>query len=988
MDIDDLCHSVAEVVFPPCYNAPTMSDLLKNLNPEQAAAVTHRDGPLMIVAGAGTGKTTVVTKRIAYLIEQGLAKPQNILALTFTDKAAGEMEERVDCLLPNGYLELSISTFHAFCEKLLREYGVEIGLASDFHVSSELDAWLLALRNLEKFELDYYRPLGNPTKYLRGLLTHFSRAKDAAIDPLTYLAHADARRERLDDSDAEAVSDVSRLTELAKGYGTYQAILLENDTLDFGDLLMYTLKLLRERPRVLEALRRRYLYVLVDEFQDTNLTQYEIVQLIAAPRNNVTIVGDDDQAVYSWRGATIENILQFQTDYPDATKIVLTQNYRSVQKILDRAHAFIQANNPHRLEAIGNLDKRLVSNRKGEGTVEHMHVPTIDEETEAVAQKILDLRAAHPDMRWSDVAILTRSNAAAVPFLSTMERQGIPYQFMALRGLYAKPVVLDLVAYLRAIAIPHDSPSFYRVLAHPMRELSHLAIVELSQFAKQKGKSLFGASTMISEVSTVSAQTVETVRKLVVELEAFRRIAAHGKVSELFVKIVRDAGFVAFLNGLPEQDKVDNFRYLNQFYERLKRFEVSHTQPILRNFLDEYQQELDAGEEGSLSFDTDGGPDMVRVMTVHASKGLEFRFVFVVSMVDQRFPSVSRADAIGLPEGIGESKGKKTDGVAAEDDKLAHLEEERRLFYVAITRAKEQLFLTSADDYGGTRTRKLSRFLTELGFEKPAGRAAAKSDPFADDPAVPQTSAEEPVVHLPKQFSFTNLAAFNKCPLQYKFAHILKIPIFGRSSTSFGKTMHEALHQFLLGWQETPDLPVDDLLALFAENWQDDWYKDDAEREDFRRHGVEQLTAFHASLGEYPPAPAYLEQDFTIKFGTTIMKGRIDRIDTVEGGIEIIDYKTGTPKLAEKIEKADKEQLYLYQIAARDILGLNPVKLTYHYLQDNTRVSFLGEPDDLLDLQEKILDSVDKIKKSKFPPNSGFNCRFCDFKDICDFATR
>jgi len=976
-----------------CYNAPTMSDLLQNLNPEQSAAVTHRDGPLMIVAGAGTGKTTVITKRIAYLIEQGLAKPENILALTFTDKAAGEMEERVDCLLPYGYLELSISTFHAFCEKLLREYGVEIGLSRDFHVSSELDAWLLARRNLERFELDYYRPLGNPTKYLRGLLTHFSRAKDAAIDPAGYLAHANARNEasgtkvpgNLDETDDEAVSDIKRLTELANGYNTYQSILLENDTLDFGDLLMYTLKLLRERPRVLEALRRRYTYVLVDEFQDTNLTQYEIVKLIAAPRNNITIVGDDDQAVYSWRGATIENILTFQTDYPDAKKIVLTQNYRSVQKILDHAHSFIQANNPHRLESIGNLDKKLQSNRTDEGIVGHIHVPTLDEETEAVAQKILDLRVAHPDMSWSDVAILSRSNDAAVPFLSTMERHGIPYQFMALRGLYAKPIVLDLMAYLRAVATPHDSPSFYRVLAHPMHNLPHLAIAELSQFANRKGKSLFDACNMILELNTISAQAIETVQNLLVQIESFRQSAAHGKVSEHFVKVARDAGFVAFANDLPEQDKMDNFRYLQQFYERLKRFEASHDHPILRNFLDEFQQELDAGEEGSLTFDPDVGPDMVRVMTVHASKGLEFRFVFVISMIDQRFPSVSRAEAISLPDGL-TGPSKSTDG---EDDKLAHLEEERRLFYVAITRAKEQLYLTSADDYGGSRKRKLSRFLTELGFDKPAGRDATKADPFTDDPSVPPPTAEAPIIHLPKQFSFTQLSAFKTCPLQYKFAHVLKIPVFGKASFSFGKTMHETLHRYFVEWmdQESP-VPLDDLYRLFDENWQDDWYEDDLEREKFRTQGRDQLKAFFDFLKDHPPAPVYLEQDFTLKFGDTILKGRIDRIDTVEGGVEIIDYKTGTPKVDGKIDASDKEQLYLYQMAARDILGLNVVKLTYHYLQDNSQVSFIGDPDDLLNLQEKILDRVDGIKKSSFIATPGFHCQFCDFKDICEFRQR
>ncbi|MFA4845682.1 MAG: UvrD-helicase domain-containing protein, partial [Patescibacteria group bacterium] len=281
-----------------------LSDLLTKLNPEQKTAVTHVSGPLMIVAGAGTGKTTVVTHRIAWLIQEGHAKPEDILALTFTDKAAGEMEERVDRLLPYGYVDLQISTFHAFAEKLLRDHGVEIGLSRDFRLVNELDAWLLTRKHFDRFELDYYRPLGNPTKYIRSLLTHFSRAKDVGVDPDAYHAAIESRFADLDSAQADEATtiEIKRLRELGNAYRTYQQILLEHDCLDFGDLMLYTLKLLRERPRVREIIRERFTYVLVDEFQDTNDAQYEIVREIAAPRNNLTVVGDDDQSVYKFRG--------------------------------------------------------------------------------------------------------------------------------------------------------------------------------------------------------------------------------------------------------------------------------------------------------------------------------------------------------------------------------------------------------------------------------------------------------------------------------------------------------------------------------------------------------------------------------------------------------------------------------------------------------------------------------------------------------------
>jgi DNA helicase-2/ATP-dependent DNA helicase PcrA len=984
-----------------------MSDLLENLNAEQAAAVTHKNGPLMIVAGAGTGKTTVITRRIAWLIEQGFAKPENILSLTFTEKAAAEMEERVDMLLPYGYVDIQISTFHAFCETLLRQYAAEIGLSRDFRMVTDLDAWLLCRRELERFELDYYRPLGNPTRYLRGLLTHFSRAKDVAVNPEGYLAFAQGKVADLDrtHADEEATSEVQRIKELAGAYHTYQQILLENDALDFGDLLLYTLKLLQERPKVLAQLRRRFTYVLVDEFQDTNYAQYELIKLLAAPANNLTVVGDDDQSIYKFRGASLANILQFERDYETAARVVLTKNYRSVQQILDHAHSFIQKNNPNRLEARANgcLSKQLESQRSDEGAIGHIHAETLEEECEAVLAKMKALKEQHPDATWNDFAILTRSNDAAGPFLSTLDRAHIPYQFLALRGLYVKPVILDLLAYLHAIDRPHDSPSLYRVLSHPRLGIPPLAVAELTQYANRKGKSLFEACQTVSVLSSVDADAAEKVAKLLVDLAGVRAKATNRPVSELFIMAARDGGFVDYLNKRSEREKTESFRYLQQFYERLKRFCEGHDNPVLRHFLDEYAHERDAGEEGAMTADLDAGPDLVRIMTVHASKGLEFRFVFVVNLIDQRFPTVARGDAIPLPEGLSKEEVLEGDW---------HLEEERRLFYVAMTRAKEHLYFSSADDYGGTRKRKISRFLVELGFEKPSGKVREKKDPFLDLPEEKEQSTDKqrlvaPIIHLPKQFSFTQLSAFRTCPLQYKFAHVLKIPVFGKWTFSYGKTMHNTLQHFFNDWiersgnvqvslfdtkaqQEASAIPVtlNELLQHYQNAWQDDWYPDDATREKYREQGKKQLRAFYAQLEITTHDPAYIEQDFTLKFGGVTIKGRIDRIDRVEGGVEIIDYKTGGAKTLETMDKSDKEQLMLYQMAARDILGLKPVRLTYYYLENQSRVSFIATDDELLDLQGRIMERVAGIRDSKFVATPGFHCTFCDFADICEYRQR
>ena len=292
---------------------------LKKLNKEQREAVIHKEGPLLIVAGAGTGKTTVITQRITYLIEKKLAKPDEILAVTFTEKAAGEMEERVDKLLPYGYVDLWISTFHSFCERVLRDYALDIGIPADFKILDQTSSWLFIYKNLDKFNLDYYKTLGNPTKFIKALISHFSHCKDQGIYPEDYLEYA--KKLETDNDELSEEQELDRIKEIALAYKTYQRLLLGNSFLDFGDLINYCLKLFKERPLILKKYREKFKYILVDEFQDTNFAQYELIKILATPRNNLTVTADDDQSVYKWRGASFSNIIQFKKDFPKAEQI-------------------------------------------------------------------------------------------------------------------------------------------------------------------------------------------------------------------------------------------------------------------------------------------------------------------------------------------------------------------------------------------------------------------------------------------------------------------------------------------------------------------------------------------------------------------------------------------------------------------------------------------------------------------------------------------
>src|SRR3989339_1582938 len=337
---------------------------LTKLNSEQKEAVEHGTGPLLIVAGAGTGKTTVITQRIANLIEKSMAKPEEILAVTFTEKAAFEMEERVDKLLDIGYVDLWISTFHSFCERILRENALDIGLSNDFKILDNTSGWLLARQNLDKFDLKYYKALGNPTKFIQALISHFSHCKDQEVYPENYLEYADTLKTT--DNGPED-QETERITEIANAYHVYQQILLENSALDFGDLINYCLKLFKKRPHILKKYREKFKYILVDEFQDTNWSQYELIKLLAEPANNLTVCADDDQAIYRWRGASFSNIVQFKKDFPDAEQISLIQNYRSTQDILDLSYKFIKANDPDRLECVNKISKKLEANNAGPG---------------------------------------------------------------------------------------------------------------------------------------------------------------------------------------------------------------------------------------------------------------------------------------------------------------------------------------------------------------------------------------------------------------------------------------------------------------------------------------------------------------------------------------------------------------------------------------------------------------------------------------------
>ncbi|MFH0928276.1 MAG: ATP-dependent DNA helicase [bacterium] len=952
-----------------------LNQILENLNPEQREAVTCGDGPLLIVAGAGTGKTAVITRRLAYLALTGKAKVDQILALTFTDKAAGEMQERIDTLLPYGYGDLYVQTFHAFADRILKEFGMEIGIAPESRLQGETECLLLLKSHWPEIKLNYYEAPNNPTKYLGEFLRYFFRLKDEGI---TAKIHHDF----LLSHPPSGAEEAARLDDLDRAYQIYTDVLAQNHALDFADLMIGLLKVLKERPEIKRQLTERFKYILVDEFQDTNGTQYQILKELVGPTANITVVGDDDQAIYQFRGATSANLMKFLEDFPAAWSVCLNQNYRSRQEILDAAYRQIKFN-PGRLEDLApekNLTKKLKGVGSG-GFVEELVFKNEEAECYGVIEKILELKSANPELSWNDFCVLYRANSAGIAFVPALEIKKVPYLLSGQQGLYTKDVILDLIALSKTVLNAHDSLALYRVLVSNLVSLAPADFMALAAEARKTGFSYYKLIKNLSPNSEISEPGQAELRRLTGNLEALNIATRGRRASEALLLILHDSGFLASLNRLDEGAKRRKFHELEQFYNRVQRFEINAPDPNLAHFLTRIEAEMELGETGELSVSPDTGPDFVRLMTVHGAKGLEFKYVFIVNLVEQRFPATRKSRGLKLPEGLAPQ--------AAELDLEAHLAEERRLMYVAMTRAKEGLFLTRAKNYGGEREKKPSKFLLELGFDPgtdPEASAEAALSSGVNEPRVEVLAGPE----LPKHLSFTQLMAFQSCPLQYKFAHIYHLPVFGSPASSFGRTMHAALEKIGKYLLANPDAKIEpgQVEEFYRESWVDDWYATDLSREEYRARGLRILREFGRIILKDPIRPAFLEQDFTLNLKNIAIKGRIDRIDRgQEGTYEIVDYKTGQPKTLEQVlkDRDARRQLVLYTLAAEDALKLPISKASYYYLENNTKIELEVKPTEILDLRDKILEITEEIMKSNFPPKPGFNCKTCDFRSICEF---
>ncbi|MEK9181326.1 MAG: ATP-dependent DNA helicase, partial [Patescibacteria group bacterium] len=678
--------------------------------------------------------------------------------------------------------------------------------------------------------------------------------------------------------------------------------------------------------------------------------------------NNLTVVGDDDQSIYKFRGASVSNILKFQETYKKCRQITLTQNYRSFQNLLDLSYKFIQANNPDRLEVKLGLSKKLKAQRKGSGGIEFSQYPDYHSEADAVVRKISELKENSPDCTWNDFAILVRANESSETFVESLDRASLPYIHLSRRGLYKKSIIVDLLAYFRLLDNYHESAAMYRVLNFKKFSIPHDDLSKILDYARRKTCSLYEALSRTVLVNSLSDEAKKSAREFLKILEKHTVFSKNKSVVELFPQIVADLALVKGPSEELSPIEAQNADLLDQFSRRIKDFSAGSEQRSLRDFMDAIELELSAGEQGSLDFDPDIGPEAIKIITVHSAKGLEFRYVFLPALADKKFPAIGRSDPVELPE-------KLIKDILPSGD--FHIQEERRLFYVAMTRARDALYFSFAQDYGGSSVRKPSIFLRELNLSlklesRPTGEVVFNSK-------INKTKPRPPFL---KTFSYTSISAFRSCPLEYKFQYILKVPQAGAAPLSFGQTIHKTLENYLRFYSQENQISQGDLftksatkksglpsltvlLDYYKNCWVDDWYEDKAQKEAYRKQGVDVLKMLFETFKKTNPAPKYLEKNFKLGLDKYILTGKIDRADATGKGLVIIDYKTGGDR---PLEKVDREQLLIYQWAARDFLREKVAELQYWYLKNGLNIkSFLGTDTQIEDLKTGLLETIEQI---------------------------
>jgi DNA helicase II / ATP-dependent DNA helicase PcrA len=931
-------------------------DVLEGLNPEQRSAVLHDGGPLLVVAGAGTGKTQVITHRIAYLIKQGKAKPGEVLALTFTEKAAREMEERLYELIGWQSFQVPVMTFHAFGTELLGRFASHIGRSVRGGLLNDTQKALLLKQHINEISFSYYGPQADMFEFLVGIVRYIGELQNAAVSIQQYQSFVDGLKRQSGDLHPR---DVDEQVDLAALYRLYESIKEQTGTFDYNDQLQIPLNILRERPNLADRLGNEYRYVLVDEYQDTNRVQDELIRAFVGPRGNIFAVGDDDQAIYGFRGADIGNILDFGKHFELKKPAVLVRNYRSGQAILDASYSLIRNNDPERLETKLGIDKHLIA-LHNESTTSYQAYSTPADEVSGVVAEIAKRISAGEQP--SDIAVLASTHAPLKAVAKAMRALELPFALSTSINIFEQPELIGLWYLMKWLCFQANDEAIGHVIMGPMVKWTPDQYRPILERARKQ---------LITVEESLRMDSGREAKELVKRVDEWRGWAQGLHVSQLAFKLVFDTGRADEWRERAESSgrMIRVFGDLQRLYEQMQDFETISSNPTLAGYADTFPTPpaLEVSEPA-------GDARGVQLLTVHASKGLEFETVYIIACTQRGWSGV-RSAARQVPEALLGST------------KLPPEHEYRRLMYVAVTRARRSLVVSSPIKGAGGGKQPPTPFVGEL-----FGASALKEAPMG----VSAGRFEEVMSKLQRfypmqgenghkllpfetsdgwlELSVTQLGGYEYCPFEFYLQYVLQIKQPIGPQLAFGNALHKVFEAYYKASLRDTPLVNDELHSLLDEQWSDRGYERRELADADRALAHRTLDGFIAREGQSDRKVIGSEVPIRLDLpeAKLRLKGKIDALYEGSEGVELRDFKTGRTKTnKEKLDDEAKRnfQLRTYALAYQRLNGNAPAQLVLDYVVTGVEGSAALSPAILRNHTDKLVDMAHKIRAGDFAPN-------------------